>query len=128
MGDTDHDVALLLLAEEIDVLLSRLCRIEIGDTLAVAVKHKSLQGWGKGKDADLHTLTLKDDIGFHQVFQHRSLTVVVRTDDGEVGHLKEFGHIIHTEVELMVTDGDSIIAHLVHQPHLYLTLEERVVT
>jgi hypothetical protein len=51
--DTDHDIALLLFAEQVDVLLSGLSRIQEGDALAVAVEDKTLQ-WGiKRKDTNL---------------------------------------------------------------------------
>ena len=67
------------------------------------------------------------DIGFHQTFEHSARTVVVGTDDGEVGHAEELSHVVHAKVEFMVANGDSIVAHLIHQANLHLSFEERVV-
>jgi len=125
--DADHDIALLLLAEDVDILLCRLSGIEEGDTLAVAVEHQTLQGWREGEDTYLHTIALQRDIGFHQILEHRARAVVVRANDGEIRHAEDTCQIIESEVELMVADGSGIIAHLIHQTYLYLTLEERVI-
>ena len=57
VGDSDHEVALLLFPKDVDIFLSRLCRIEIGDTLAIFIKHQSLQRRRKSEDTDLHAIT-----------------------------------------------------------------------
>ena len=127
MGDADHEVALLLLAEDVDILLGGLSGIDIGDSLAVAVEDKALQLWSQGKDTDLDAIALQGDIRLDEPFEHSSRAVVVGTHDGEVCHTEEFGHIVHAEVELMVADGNGIIVHLVHQADLDLSLEKGIV-
>jgi len=128
VGDADHDIALLLLAEDVDVLLCRLGGIEEGDALAVTVEHQTLHGWREGEDSNLHALALQRDIGLYQILEHCARAVVVGADDGEIRHAEDARHIVESEVELMVADGSGIVAHQIHQAYLYLTLEERVIT
>ena len=127
MREADHHIALLLLAEDVDILLCRLDGIKEGDALAVAVEHQTFQFWGKTEDTDLHTFTHQGDIGLHQVLKHGAGTVVVGANDREFRHAEDARHIVESEVELMVADGSGIVAHLIHQAYLYLTLEERVI-
>ena len=128
MAQTDNEVTLLLIAQDIDVPLGRLCRIEVGDALAITVEYQALQFGSSCEYTNLHPLSLQRDIGFNQILEHCSRTVVVGADDREFGLPEKLGHVVKSEVELMVADGDSVVAHLVHQTHFDLTLEERIVT
>lgn len=49
VGDADDEVALLLAAQDVDVLLARLCGIEIGDALAVAIEDEPFSGGANAK-------------------------------------------------------------------------------
>jgi hypothetical protein len=125
--DTDHDIALLLFAEQVDVLLSNLSRIQEGNTLTVAVEDKTLQRGIERKDTYLYITPTNGNIRLNETFEHRTREVVVRTNNGKFGHLEDTSHIIHTEIEFMIADGGTLITHLIHQTYLDLTLEERIV-
>ena len=77
VGDADDEVALLLLAEDIDILLGRFSRVDVGDALAVAVEDQSLQGRSQREESDLHAIALQGDIGLHKILQHRIIAVVI---------------------------------------------------
>ena len=83
MRDANHEITLLLFAQDIDVLLSRLCWVKEGDTLAVSVEDKTFHFRSQGEDTDLHITALDGDIWFDESFEHRPAAIVIRAHHRE---------------------------------------------
>ena len=50
VGDADDEIALLLLAEDVDILLGGLGRVDEGDALTTAVEDKAFQFGSQGEE------------------------------------------------------------------------------
>ena len=77
-------------------------------------------------DTDAQASFLYNEIWFHQTAQLGAGEVIVGAYEREVGLLHQFLQIVQTEIKLMVAQSCRVIAHLVHQLHLYLALEHRI--
>ena len=126
MGKTDDEVALLPFQFG-NHAVGGFNRVEEFHALAVLVVNKSFQLRRQSEHTDTHSVAADDDIWFHHTLYGSSREVVVGTHYGEFGPAEQTRHVLHTEVELMVTDGGGIVAHLVHQVHLHISLIERIV-
>ena len=56
VGDADDEVALLLLAENVDILLGGLGGIDEGDALTTTVEDEAFQLGSQGEEADLQSV------------------------------------------------------------------------
>ena len=127
MRDEHHEVALLLVFQQIGIFLGLGHGVEELHALAVGLGHQTLHLRVKGKDTNSESLALQDDVGLYLALKHCAREVVVAAKDGEVGHVGKTGQVVETEVELMVTNSGGIDMHHIHQPHLYVSLEHGVV-
>ena len=126
MRDADDEVAVLFL-QEIRRLLRRLHRVEIFRGAVVLVVNQAVKPRRQSEDTDLQAIALDDDIRLHDLVESILMETIVGTDDGKVESLKHPRHVLQTEVELVVADSPGIIVHHVHQPALYIALEQGIV-
>ncbi len=101
--------------------------VEVKDAFAVLVGNKPFDGWADAKDTNADTLALDDGVGEDNVFQDGGADIVITTNGGEGGKLKEAEHVLLTKVELMIADGGSIVMHGIHKAYLGFSAEEVVV-
>ena len=127
VAEADDEVARFFIPQAVDDGLCCLGGTCVAHSFEVLARDESFGLRADAEDAYAPARTFYYYIWADKSFARRACEVVVATDEGEVGHPDESGQIVEAEVELMVADGAGIVAHEVHELHLYFALVQVVV-
>ena len=127
VGDADDDITLLFLLQYLSHFICLGDRIEILDAAIVGFGYQAGKFRTQAENANLQSLALDNGIRLYDICQFGTGEIIVGADDRKLCHLEDAHHVVDAEIELMVSDGSSIIFHLVHQSYFHISLEERII-
>ena len=127
MRDADDEVAVLLRPEVIGNGLHGGNGVAEAHALAGVGGYEALELRRDRRDANLQPGPAHNGVGLHESFHRRAREIIVAAYDGEVGLAEEARHIVEPEVEFVVAYRGGVIAHEVHQSHLYFAVVEAIV-